>query len=211
MPNWCNNELRICHTDPAMMARFEAAFKEGRTLDEFIPVSQALKDTISGSVPQGYERELHEFTENLNRKYYGYANWYDYCVEEWGTKWDIGGVGAQIFEKDGALVASFVSAWSPPTNAYEKLMAMGFEIEAYYYEPGCNFAGMFTEGEDCCYDLPETWEEAKRDLPYALIEIFGLEENYAIDEEMRELDREHAIADQLVAEERERETFAKTA
>ena len=84
MPNWCNNELTISHPDPAMMARFEAAFKEGRALDEFIPVPQALKDTIAGSAPQGYERELHEFTENLNRKHFGHANWYDYCVDEWG-------------------------------------------------------------------------------------------------------------------------------
>jgi hypothetical protein len=205
MPNWCCNELKISHTDPAMMARFQAAFKEGRTLDEFIPVPQALKDTIAGSVPQGYERELHEFTQALNRKYYGHANWYDYCVDEWGTKWDIGGENADIFEKDGALVASFESAWSPPVAAYEKLMALGFEIEAYYYEPGCSFVGMFTEGDDCCYNLPETWTDAKRLLPYALIEIFNLEEHYSMDEE-HEIE---VMADQMVAEEREREAFAK--
>ena len=206
MPNWCNNELKICHTDPAMMSRFQAAFKEGRVLEEFFPVPQALRDTIAGPVPQGYERELNEFKENLNRKYYGHANWYDYCVEEWGTKWDIGGGDAQILEEDGALVASFESAWSPPVAAYEKLTAMGFEIEAYYYEPGCSFVGMFAEGDDYCYDLPETWADAKRLLPYALIEMFNLEEDYCMDEE-------HEIemrADQMVAEEREREAFAKT-
>jgi hypothetical protein len=43
-------------------------------------------------------------------------------------------------------------------------------------------------------------------LPYALIEIFNLEEHYSMDEE-------HEIemwADQMAAEEREREAFAKT-
>jgi hypothetical protein len=207
MPNWCSNVVDLYHDDPKMIERFRAAFMDGRALNEFIPVPQALRDTVAGWVPEGYERELHEFTQALNRKHFGYADWYDFCVAKWGTKWDIGGPDGMVTGGENQLMVEFDSAWSPPIAAYEKLMALGFDIQAYYYEPGCNFAGMFAEGDDCCYNLPETWTDAKRLLPYALIEIFNLEEHYSMDEE-HEMEMR---ADQVVAEEREREAFAKTA
>lgn len=192
MPNWCNNELTISHADPAMMARFEAAFKEGRMLNEFIPVPQELRDTLAGYAPEGYERELHEATEALNLKYFGYKNWYDFCVNEWGTKWDVGGNDAYISEDfDGSIHVSFESAWAPPVPAYEIMVEMGFKIKAFYYESGCNFAGRFVNGEDCCYDLPETWEEARAILPDDLIDVFDLEENYRIEEEIVTEELEH--------------------
>lgn len=206
MPNWCSNVVDLYHDDHKMIERFRAAFVDGRALNEFIPVPQALRDTVAGSMPEGYERELHEATEALNRKYFGYANWYDYCVNEWGTKWDIGGPDGMVTGGENQLMVEFDSAWSPPIAAYEKLTALGFDVQAYYYEPGMGFVGMFNNEVNCSYDIPETWEEVVQTIPLELIETFNL-----IEEEVMELDRDHAIADQLVAEERERETFAQTA
>jgi hypothetical protein len=39
----------------------------------------------------------------------------------------------------------FDTAWAPPVNAYEKLVEMGFGVEAMYYEGGMGYAGSFGE------------------------------------------------------------------
>ena len=143
MPNYCNNSLKLRHDDPAMIDRAMKAFQEGKLLEEFVPVPTELKETMAGHYGDGYKRELHEFTQQLNIKYFGYANWYDFAVAEWGTKWDIGGDGTIERENDNELSMTFESAWSPPLAAYEKLQAMGFYVVGFYWEPGMCFCGRF--------------------------------------------------------------------
>ena len=89
MPNWCNNGLTLEHKDSAMVQRAYDALREGRFLQEFIPCPQDLIDTVSGSVGEG--QDALEAKQAANREKYGYATWYDYNVNEWGTKWDVGG------------------------------------------------------------------------------------------------------------------------
>ena len=83
MPNWCNNELNISHTDPAMIDRVVKAWERGQFLQEFIPVPQALIDTTAG-------HPTDEVKDADNQAKYGYTNWYSFRVNEWGTKWDVG-------------------------------------------------------------------------------------------------------------------------
>jgi len=179
MPNWCNNTLTLEHENPAMVARAKAAFLNGRLLDEFIPVPTDLQ-IVAGSVGDAVEQaKLVEQTE-LNRVTHGYGNWYDFCVNEWGTKWDVGGDDGVLNDIDGGIIVSFDSAWAPPTTAYEKLHEMGFKILAMYYEPGMAFAGVWEDGSDDYYEyggldsagIAET-------LPSALDEAFGISESVA--------------------------------
>jgi hypothetical protein len=79
MPNWCNNSVEIYHDDPAMIERVRTAFNDGRLLDEFIPVPQALRDTVSGSMGED-KRAEHEAQQAANVEKHGYDNWYDFCV-----------------------------------------------------------------------------------------------------------------------------------
>ena len=179
MPNWCNNSVVLKPNDPAMIERARNAFNGEGLLQEFIPVPQALRDTVSGSMGED-KREAHEAQQKANREQYGYANWYDFCVSEWGTKWEIGADGNPAQDIDGGLVLGFDSAWSPPIAAYEKLLEMGFEIEAMYYEPGMAFAGVWDNGHDDYYEyggldsagIAET-------LPAELDEAFGISESAA--------------------------------
>jgi hypothetical protein len=179
MPNWCNNTLTLEHENPAMVARAKAAFLNGRLLDEFIPVPADLK-IVAGCVGDPVEQaKLVEQTE-LNRVTHGYGNWYDYCVNEWGTKWDVGGDDGVLNDIEGGIIVGFDSAWAPPTNAYEKLLEQGFKILAMYYEPGMAFAGVWEDGIDDYYEyggldsagIAET-------LPPALDEAFGISESVA--------------------------------
>jgi hypothetical protein len=160
-----------------MIERARNAFNGEGLLQEFIPVPQELIDTVSGFVP---EQEALEAKQAANREKYGYSTWYDFCVSEWGTKWEIGADGNPAQDIPGGLMLGFDSAWSPPIAAYEKLLEMGFEIEAMYYEPGMAYAGVWDNGHDDYYEyggldsagIAET-------LPGELDEAFGISESAA--------------------------------
>lgn len=176
MPNWCSNSLCLQHEDPNMIARAVKAFDEGRLLEEFIPVPAELSEATSPN------RE--ESAKALKEKY-GYADWYDFCVNEWGTKWDVGSEGSDADTSPDGKVMSvyFDSAWSPPIAAYEQFEQMGFKVFAKYYESGCCFAGIYDDCGDEYYDLSGlSADEIAEQIP----EDLDLEFN--ISEMMRELE-----------------------
>lgn len=179
MPNWCNNSVEIYHDDPKMIERVRTAFNGEGLLQEFIPVPEDLRNIVAGSVPVAEEAE-HKLKEEFNRITYGYTNWYDFCVNEWGTKWEIGADGNPAQDIPGGLMLGFDSAWSPPIAAYEKLMAMGFRITAMYYESGMAYAGVWDNGNDDYYEYGGmSSTEIAETLPAELDEAFGISESAA--------------------------------
>ena len=191
MPNWCNNNLILEHDDPAMLERAKAALDRGEFLQEFIPVPQDLKDTIAGSHGDSEEQRKLEEQTARNIATHGYGNWYDYCVGEWGTKWDCGEDGNTDISPDGkTLHTGFDTAWAPPIAAYEKLEAMGFRVKAMYYEPGMCFAGVWEDGYDDCYSDWGDSQGAKDTLPQELDDCFGISESQAEWEEENQEEEE---------------------
>jgi hypothetical protein len=185
MPNWCNNTLTLTHEDPAMILRAKEALDRGEFLNEFIPVPEDLKIT-SGYLGSGDEQKELERKTAENVEKYGYGNWYDYCVGEWGTKWDVGGDGQSDIHPDGKMLhTSFDSAWSPPVNAYERLVELGFGVEAMYYEGGMGYAGAFSNGADEELNLEGmSADEIEQNYP-------ELDEAFCISESMREYEAEN--------------------
>jgi len=176
MPNWCNNSVVLKHNDPAMIERARKAFNGEGLLQEFIPVPQELIDTVSGCVP---EQEALEAKQAANVEKYGYSTWYNFCVNEWGTKWDVGGDNPAQ-DIPGGLMLGFDSAWAPPCAAYEKLTEQGFRIRAMYYEPGMAFAGVWEEGSDDYYEYGGMNSDGIAEaLPVDLDEAFGISESVA--------------------------------
>ena len=188
MPNWCNNVVELAHEDPAMLERAKDALNRGEFLQEFIPVPEELK-IVAGRVGDDADEAQKKLEEDTARNIekFGYGNWYDYCVNEWGTKWDVGGDGMTAEIENGRITTSFDSAWSPPIAAYEKLVDLGFSVRAYYYEGGMCFAGVWEDFEDDYYDLGGmTSEQVKEELPEALDEMFCISEYMAEWEEENE-------------------------
>ena len=185
MPNWCNNTLTLTHEDPAMILRAKEALDRGEFLNEFIPVPQDLKDTVSGSMGEDH-REAHEAQQKANREKHGYSNWYDFCVGEWGTKWDVGGDGQTDIHPDGKMLhTTFDSAWSPPVNAYVKLEELGFGVNAMYYEGGMAYAGAYGEGGDEEINLEGmSADDVENHYP-------EIDEAFGISESMREYEAEN--------------------
>lgn len=183
MPNWCNNTLELQHEDPAMIERAKKAFAEGKLLEEFCPVPASLH-IVSGRVGEkdSPEQIALEAQEKANLETHGYTTWYDYCVNEWGTKWDVGGNDYNEPQQDSPdkITMSFDSAWAPPIAAMDKLEALGFSVRLYYYEPGMAFAGIYEDGDDAYYELSGMdSKEIAETLPAELDEAFGISESAA--------------------------------
>ena len=191
MPNWCNNTLELEHKDPAMIERARAAMIRGEFLHEFIPVPKELSEAKAN------------FTDNEELiKKYGYSDWYGFCVNEWGTKWDVGGddYGAPTITEDGKMIAGFDSAWAPPTTAMERLAAMGFIVKLYYYEPGMCFAGIWEGNEDYSNDDYYEYGDMSSDevaatLPAELNEMFCISDTMAeYESENQEIDLDDGLS-----------------
>ena len=184
MPNWCNNGITIKHRDTAMIERVIKG--KDRLFMEFCPTPQELADTVAGFPGADKEAE-HEAQKARNIEKYGYKDWYDWNVANWGTKWDITLDGIERLDNN-TVKAFFESAWAPPVNAYEKLCAMGFEIEAYYDEPGMCFCGKWTGDENDSFDdyyeySGQTSETVRELIGEDLDDYFGISETMAQYEE----------------------------
>jgi hypothetical protein len=161
-----------------MIQRAYDALERGEFLNEFIPVPEDLQIT-SGRVGNDADAEQKalEAQTKANVEKYGYGNWYDYCCGEWGTKWDVGDQGCSDIHPDGKMLhTTFDSAWSPPVNAYERLVELGFGVEAMYYEGGMCYAGTFSNGADEELNLEGmSADEIEQNYP-ELDECFGISE-----------------------------------
>lgn len=171
MPNWCLNNLTVSHTDKKMMDRFVDAYNKGNTCQEFIPE------------PESFD-EGDEFGTN---------GWYGWRVNNWGTKWDVGydegketegRHGHEIVDwnngKTYEVICTFDSAWSPPIGLYNKLVELGYDVHASYFEPGCAFCGIYHNGHDNCVEYQE-----KGEIPVAIWNDFNLGEFFEEDEPAR--------------------------
>lgn len=197
MPNWCSNTLTISHKDKTMMKRVVRGYNRNGLLREFIPIPKELTDTVSGTVgsKESYEQRLLEEKQKLNREFFGYTDWYSFCVAEWGTKWDIGhgdGYGKLTLKdiKNNTVRIGFDSAWSPPIEAYQKLCDMGFSINAMYYEGGMGFCGRWEDGSEEFYDIKGKSSWVKENIPS------DIDAEFCISWGMAEWEEENAEAEE---------------
>ena len=163
MPNWCDNTLHITHENPEMMKKVIDAWNSGEFFQTMRPCPQELIDTSAGYGGETEEQQENERRELANLEKYGYKNWYNWRLNNWGTKWDIGldsDLDNHAQGGDNDMFVYFNSAWSPPTGAYAKLEDLGFSVRAYYHEGGCAFCGSWIDGIDDCYNI-ETDDEGR--------------------------------------------------
>jgi hypothetical protein len=190
MPNWCNNVVEIGHEDPAKLKALVEAYNDAKFCSFAIPVPASL-NIVAGRVgddadPKQIELEAQE---KSNLEVHGYSNWYDFCVNEWGTKWDVGGDGDRIELEEGQdnTTLDFDSAWAPPLGVYAALMEQGFSVRAYFYESGMCFAGIFDENGEDFYELNDMRSDEVADaLPKDLDNMFCISEGIAQWEEDNE-------------------------
>jgi len=151
-------------------------------MSEFYPTPESLNITAGMVGAKGTPDQLAlEACEQQNLDEHGFANWYDWRVEMWGTKWDIGDKHCDLDYTTGdtAIELSFDSAWSPPIGFYKKMEELGFTVKAYYYEPGMAFCGQFFDGVDAQFDITGNADWVDASIPAEINEMFAIAEHMA--------------------------------
>ena len=173
MPNWCANSLKLVATTPDSekklaeivqeLARAKTAGENPVIFGLIKPVPEALMIT-AGYLGDTVEQAALVEKEKENLKTYGYKNWYDFCIGEWGTKWDAKTEYDESYTIEGnQLTIFFDTAWSPPMQIYYALEEMGFEVEATYVEQGVGYIGFYSDGVDNCEKMEQFYPEPTDD------------------------------------------------
>ena len=186
MPNWCNNNISISGPTETIKQLWEDAHPDTEAfelLQAMAPMPAELEDTTSPS-------------EDGN-------DWYSWRVNNWGTKWDVSDEGLEFIDYGNGtseITGWFDSAWAPPIGAYNKFLddMDNCSIQASYHEPGMDYAGFYSDGEDeYLENLHEEFklpEDERSDLYNRLDEEYNLSENYDMWDEDEE-DLEEGDAD----------------
>lgn len=167
MPNWCENDLTIRGPYQELQRfRIFAKTKNGiLDADKFIhypkkyaelDLKAKLYDARRNKLIDKLKKE--GVTENNARekayKKYLYmkdgfnSGGYEWCIENWGTKWGI--CDAELIDNiklkngKGELFYQFSTAWSPPTPLIQKMGEMfnGLVFALRYFERGDGFKGI---------------------------------------------------------------------
>ncbi len=121
---------------------------------------------------------------------------YNWCVENWGTKWECGQQDDAELEElatahpflQSKLTIAAQSAWSPPLEALATFQEANPElfVKCYYYEGGMDFGGKWDgESEEYLDDLHAESIDWTTGVAAELDGLFGIcEEHAQYDEEM---------------------------
>ena len=197
MPNWCDNQVSI--TGPnSVINKIEKIVNEdkdsGGLLQFMYPMPLELKDTTADG------------SDNKEMiKKYGYSDWYGWATDNWSTKWEVcefHGVDRQEISDDESTISfAFQSAWSPPTGAYQEFIDKHpVSLEARYYEPGCDFAGIWDNGDDRCYTISEAAPEGSKDEFWQSGDGADLDDHFSITESMADWEAEQEAEKEDVTE-----------
>ena len=149
MPNWCNNTAVINGPKPV--------------IDE---IKAVLANDKVGLL--NWMRPLPEDQQD---------NWYDWCVNNWGTKWDVNGAFVADDTEEDSITFSFDTAWAPPVDAFRSWAERDGRVtyRLTYMEPGMGFVGWDSyDGEYFDEDYVEQGDDADRYWEMAA-EEFGYE------------------------------------
>lgn len=207
MPNWCNNNIKIEGPKEKIKAIWDKvqADPDKGFFNHLVPMPKELDNTTSPTPEKGSANY-----KGPQPKIDGFDNWYDWRVDQWGTKWDISidDSGLQYSEDGdlGIIQGWYDTAWAPALNCFDTFQRKHNDIYItnWYYEGGCDFAGCYTDGNDDCInpsDHPksEDWLDADRDSFLGqLDDMFGIGESIAQYEEEQETEAERKVRELVV-------------
>ena len=158
MPNWCSNRVEIYIDDEETMKEFQEFIRskdQPLSFNSIVPMPEELEGTqhppkirsqkeVDNWKPES-EWDSRPITQEMSDKFkeeYGTDNWFDWCCNNWGTKWDAQRID---FEADGNYITMhFDTAWGPPEEIHDALnekFGDKISISWFYDEPGCQIAG----------------------------------------------------------------------
>jgi hypothetical protein len=122
MPNWCQNKINI--------------YGKKEELDKFYSV-------YNNQIAENKKSFL-QILLPVPEGYYDDERWYDWCMENWGSKWAENFEYTNfIFVEDKMLEFSFDTAWTPVCEGYITISKLFPKLlfEYFFNEPGMDFGG----------------------------------------------------------------------
>jgi len=207
MPNWCNNHITI--TGP------------NKLIDKIEKITKEEDGVTDSSDPKGLLQLMHPMPAELRDttadgtkdkamiEKTGYSDWYSWAVDNWGTKWEVCefyGVDRQHLNDsldESTISFAFDSAWSPPIGAYEQFLVdnENCSLVARYYEGGCDFMGIWDNGDDRCYQPSDYKSDSKffdNGDGKEIDDYFGITESMAEYEAEQETEAEVKVRELVV-------------
>lgn len=177
MPNWVKNDVRIA-SKQALKDCIKTERRQGEgweedivffDFNEVIPMPKELESTSKLYPINDKKKSNKELIEK-----YGADNWYDWSVQNWGTKWN-----TDNCKKTGVNSVEFNTAWDTPEPVMRELSKKYHtRVEVYYADEdlGNNCGhyvyddGDIVEDEVGDYELAcEIWEYD----PEEMEELYG--------------------------------------
>lgn len=130
MPNWCHTILEVTGEEP-FVREFVAGFSHSKDdygskvsiIEGWFPTPEELVNTVSTFGKAHDEAHEKQMEENLAK--YGAKDWYDWNIENWGTKWSDCHTMVDDIEvlDDGSafLRAEYDTAWGTATAAFVRI------------------------------------------------------------------------------------------
>jgi len=157
MPNWISNNITLSGNEEDLKKIKELVKSEHSEFDfnKIIKCPDELNDNTSPLHKKEGETDK-DFKEKRRRfiKEYGSDNWYDWCIYNWGTKWN---ASNDSLSYEGLENISFDTAWSTPMRVLIKLSEMfpKVKIEVDYADEDLgNNCGTYVllNGEEISYE-----------------------------------------------------------
>ncbi len=157
MPNHCNNEL--CVSGPAglldewhdanLPANADPELdRQELTFTSTLPMPAALEGTQCRGASGTKSAKDKAESKRLIRLH-GYDNWYEWRLDNWGTKWDAYETRVDHLQDDPKLLRlRFLTAWSPPVPWLRATAQAwpGLKFEHSWDEPGMGDCGQGVYG-----------------------------------------------------------------
>jgi hypothetical protein len=180
MPNWCNNTITLTGPKEKITAIYNKAKEDNALLQQLKPMPTELEGTTSPAPKEGEPQPLVD----------GVDNWYDWRVENWGTKWDVDADYLELSDDGTTITGWFDSAWAPPIHAYEYFLTENEDcsISSLYYEGGMDFAGKWEDFADMTVTPGDFTADEMEDPNSGL--IYDINENFNMSEWVREYEEE---------------------
>lgn len=106
---------------------------------------QSLKDVIGllKQTPQGRHILLEGHLRQRNLKQYGCTDWYEWSIDNWGTKWNCTDFSKEQHDSEKSALYFMETAWSPPLPVIDELACLypKLRFEMSFLELGADFAG----------------------------------------------------------------------
>ena len=138
MPNYCTNVLMLNEdSNDSIWDVLRDYISNGRLDFELIrPMPDELRGTTSPT-----PKDTDPTTKEALIQKYGADNWWDWCVQNWGTKWNCD-MDAEKNQSKHCMTMD--TAWSPPIPIVVQLSKLtGREFRLTYIEEGMDFCGEY--------------------------------------------------------------------